>query len=314
MTDSNSQQENKDLAEQNTYDDFDYTRDSNLSYAELLEKYKSELYHFQFVRKKEIVNRMAETLEREGTPKETIAARISEDLKGYDISDRYIRECLGEEYTQKSKRRERFAEVSSANNSTENEKPAIITTTNGHASYDEEMKNIYANRDSPLWLKDNPPSSNLQLLGEIKDKNLKIGQLEEQLQEQKQQIQELIKSVNTQLDMKKDKPVAVTESLEYKNVVAHNQVLEQRIVELEEIVKKSIRENPAVGFQSASKMSPIDTLAAVKQENNPSQNQPINIRFPANILGKFFLQSRNVKDYMILKLDDKGNVEGWEVK
>lgn len=294
MTTESNPDENKELAEQD--------------YQQLLEQYRQELRTFQFVRKKEIVLSLAQALERQGVDPDRISTKLTEDLTGYDISERYIRECLGEEFKQSAKKRQKFAALSAANNSKESEKPAIITTTtNGHASYDEEMKALY-----------NEPTRNgnhaeetdrvLNLLGEIKDKNLKIGQLEEQMAEQKQQIQELIKSVNAQLDLKKDKPPTVTESLEYKNVVAQNQVLEQRIAELEEIVKKSIRENPAVGFQTATNLQSNDC-------KKPTEYQPTTtIKFPANLIGQFFIQGRNVKQCMVLKLDDKGNVEGWEVQ
>src|SRR5215831_19150928 len=86
--------------------------EANLSYDELLAKYKNQLKEINeqtWNLKKNVILNLAKKLEESGTPKDMISAKITEDLKDCDISDRYIREVLGREFTQKSKRREKIA-------------------------------------------------------------------------------------------------------------------------------------------------------------------------------------------------------------
>lgn len=214
--------------------DFDYENmDPGLSYSELLEKYKAKLYHFQFVTKKEMIVRLAMQLEKEGYPKDMISTKLTDDLKGYDITDRYIRDCLGEELKQESKKRIKISEKISASD----DKKLIEVSTSGDS--------ISENRnDSSL-----PPV----ILPEFDDddKDLEISRLKEQLGDQIKLNHDLLEGVNKSLD--KNKPnKAVTESLEYKAILSQLEIANQRIIELEQIAKKEISET---GFQTASNIN-----------------------------------------------------------
>jgi len=323
MTNDTYPNKDKDLAEHN---DFDYSKmDEGLSYTELLQKYREEIYYFQFTRKKAIILRLALQLEKEGMSKETISAKITEDLQSYDISDRYIREILGPDYKQESKKRQKICGKSSANNSTEIEEPVKISiTTNGHpTNYDEEIKQIYHDpeRNGNNNTHDIQPNDTvLRWMDLARDKDLEIGQLKEQLKEQKQQIQDLITSVNAVAEAKKErdkKPNPVTETLEYKTLKTENSILEQRIIELEQIVKESMKTNPTIGFQSATNMQrdsnekASDWQVKSNEITTITTTIPNKIEFPAELFSKFFIATRNVKKSLFLKINEDTKVEGW---
>lgn len=109
------------------------------------------------------------------------------------------------------------------------------------------------------------------------------------------------------------------------------QVLQERIEELEEVIKKSMETNPTIGFQTATDM--VDREIA-NQNNEMATNKkpgpgmealmsatgiatitttiPNEVTFPSTLLGKFFIASRNCKQHMKLKLNGT-TVEAWEV-
>lgn len=144
-------------------------------------------------------------------------------------------------------------------------------------------------------------------------KDLEIGKLREQVKEQKDQIQELIKSVNASAEAKKQAktPQPATETLEYKALASQNNILQERIDELEILVKKEMKTNPAIGFQPASAIA--NSATKTDQSANTVANSATVIEFPANLLGKFFIASRNAKQTMKLNLE-LNKVKTWEVE
>jgi hypothetical protein len=116
--------------------------------------------------------------------------------------------------------------------------------------------------------------------------------------------------------------IPTTETEEYKALLHDNAVLQDRITELEDLVRKlMVVEGSPLGFQNAKDiaLSPIDSLAAVKAANTETGNLVIEpalspITFPSTQLAKFFIASRNCKDNMILSLDKDGKVIDWRVE
>jgi rhodanese-related sulfurtransferase len=98
----------------------------------------------------------------------------------------------------------------------------------------------------------------------------------------------------------------IRETEEYKTLLHENAVLQDRITELEDLVRKlMVVEGSPLGFQNAKDipLSPIDTLAAVKAAN-----------FPADKLAKFFMDSRNCKKQMVIEYNDGNDVTNWRVE
>ena len=205
--------------------------------------------------------------------------------------------------TGKQAREKRQPITVTTNSSVATNSVANYAQNNKPANYDEEMKQIYHDPKRNGNNHDIQPTDTvLRWMDLARDKDLEIGQLKEQLTEQKQQIQELIKSVNAMADnnKKKDsKPSAVTETLEYKTIQTEKTILEQRITELEQIVKESMKTNPSIGFQKAGDL-------VIEPALSP-------ITFPTDLLAKFFIASRNAKNNVTLKLDKNGKVESWEI-
>lgn len=256
MTEGHSSDDNKNTSEDWTYE-------------ELLARYKEDLKHFQFVTKKEMVINLARKLEETGAPKDMIAARLIEDLKGYDVSSNYIRECLGEEYKQDNKKREKFARKNVANDV---EKP-IELSTSGTTIRDYK----------PLPKK--PP---------MDERDLELGKLKEQLAERTKQFHDVLEGVNKSMD-KNPARNDVRESLEYKALESRLYVLEEENKELRYLESQHIKQNPGETFQQASSL----------KEAQPE------IQFPARDIGTFFMDCRNAKSMMFLKIKD-GIVIGWE--
>jgi hypothetical protein len=113
---------------------------------------------------------------------------------------------------------------------------------------------------------------------------------------------------NTSKPNKKQLPTIETE--EYKALLHDNAVLQDRITELEDLVRKLMTvDGSPLGFQNAKDIattdSPIDTLTAVKANA---------ANFPADKLAKFFIDSRNCKKQMIIEYNDGNDVTNWKVE
>lgn len=76
----------------------------------------------------------------------------------------------------------------------------------------------------------------------------------------------------------------------------------QHIKELEEIIANGMK----VEFNSASNLVP----AAFAEM--PTEARPNKVEFPANLFGKFFIATRNIKQSLSLSIGSDGKVEGWE--
>lgn len=326
MTEENSQDQDKNEPD---------ARDIYYAARALFENARNALQALEG-NKQEIIKTLADELEKLGYPLDMISEAISSNLEGY-VSARYVRETLEEKYKNKKRIRNKVTneggkntaigdviEVTADNNY---EPVKISLTTNGKpANHDEEMKQIYHDPERNGVNKEQQPADTvLRWMDIAKDKDLRIGQLEEQLKQQREQIQELVKSVNAVTDAKqaKDKkPVSATETLEYKALFSQKAILEERIEELEQLVKKEMKTNPNIGFQTATDI--VDREIANQNNENATNMQrvsndittitttiPNEVEFPAELFGRFFIATRNVKKSLHLKINN-GKVEGWK--
>lgn len=121
---------------------------------------------------------------------------------------------------------------------------------------------------------------------------LKIGKLEEQLKEQTEHYQGVLKAIND------NKSKDVTESKEYKALESRMYLLEEENKELKHLEAMRIKEHPEQTFQSASSL--------------PSKTETEKeIEFPAKDLSTMFLDARNAKNVMYLQIKDN-IVVGWQ--
>jgi hypothetical protein len=97
----------------------------------------------------------------------------------------------------------------------------------------------------------------------------------------------------------------IAESDEYKALLSQYNIQRERIIELEDIVKKAMQTDPAIGFQKATEM---------QRESNEKATSNNSIEFPANLLAKFFLAARNVKQQVKLTLNSNNVVESWIIE
>jgi len=151
----------------------------------------------------------------------------------------------------------------------------------------------------------------------LEELELENGRLKEQLQEQKKQISELIKSVNIASSLKKDDKAttAVKESIEYKSLLTELEVLRLERDDLKQIATMQMKANPALGFQKATDLQearqPGPGMEALISATGVS-TIPKEIEFPAKELTTFFMASRIAKQVMYLKIDHNNKVVGWE--
>lgn len=149
-------------------------------------------------------------------------------------------------------------------------------------------------------------NSSLAGLGErIEELELANGRLQEQVKEEKERNQELVKSLNAAAEIKQQQTKQqspATTTLEYKTLLSEKNLLQDRIDELEALVKK----DPKLGFQNATTM---------QRESNDittiTTTIPNEVEFPAKDLHTFFMDQRYADKIMYLKI--AGNqVVGWE--
>lgn len=149
-------------------------------------------------------------------------------------------------------------------------------------------------------------NSSLAGLGErIEELELANGRLQEQVKEEKERNQELVKSLNAAAEIKQQQTKQqspATTTLEYKTLLSEKNQLQDRIDELEALVKK----DPKLGFQNATTM---------QRESNDittiTTTIPNEVEFPAKDLHTFFMDQRYADKIMYIKIE--GNqVVGWE--
>jgi hypothetical protein len=152
---------------------------------------------------------------------------------------------------------------------------------------------------------------------EIEEQKLTIGKLQEQVQEHKAQLEELSKAVNAAAAMKptQTNDVApggvlattkpVTDSLEYKAILAQLHIVQERNTELEQLIKAEMKTNPNIGFQPASNIP--------REITTVTTTIPNEVEFPAKDLSTMFMDVRNAKGVQIMFLKIEGNkVVSWE--
>jgi hypothetical protein len=295
-----------------------HNEDKKDSVAKLFENARNQLKRIEERKQTDVrvvIEELAQDLENEGFPTDMICEEMSLQLRGY-CSSRYIRECLEEKYKNKRKVKNNVMEDCGTvpqSSETEPEPVKISLRNDGKpVNYDEEIKLVYNDPERNGNGHDIQPNDTvLRWMDLARDKDLEIGQLKEQLTEQKQQIQELIKSVNAMADTNKkdNKSSAVTETLEYKTLKTENSIQEQRITELEQIVKESMKTNPTIGFQTATNL--VEQPMISNDITTITTTIPDKVEFPSELFTKFFIATRNVKKSLFLKVKDN-KVDGWE--
>jgi hypothetical protein len=295
-----------------------HNEDKKDSVAKLFENARNQLKRIEERKQTDVrvvIEELAQDLENEGFPTDMICEEMSLQLRGY-CSSRYIRECLEEKYKNKRKVKNNVMEDCGTvpqSSEIESEPVKISLRNDGKpVNYDEEIKLVYNDPERNGNGHDIQPNDTvLRWMDLARDKDLEIGQLKEQLTEQKQQIQELIKSVNAMADTNKkdNKSSAVTETLEYKTLKTENSIQEQRITELEQIVKESMKTNPTIGFQTATNL--VEQPMISNDITTITTTIPDKVEFPSELFTKFFIATRNVKKSLFLKVKDN-KVDGWE--
>jgi hypothetical protein len=125
---------------------------------------------------------------------------------------------------------------------------------------------------------------------------LRIGKLEEQLKEQTEHYQGVLKAIND------NKSKEVTESKEYQALESQIYLVQEENKELKHVEAMHIKEHPEQTFQSASSL-PVQTQTKTKTETE--------VQFPAKEISTFFMDARNVKNVMYLQIKDN-IVVGWQ--
>ena len=177
-------------------------------------------------------------------------------------------------------------------------------TTN--VDYEQEKKDLYEkshNGNSIYYTNEDAKQE-----ARIETLRLENGRLQERLKEQEGQINELVKSVNAAASLKPNntKVPPVKDSLDYKALESELYMVRQERDELKQIASNQIKEHPERTFQNASSMTPVESLAsAVGAKLNGE------VEFPAVDTSAFFLDCRNAKQVMYLKVENS-RVKSWE--
>ena len=316
---------------------FEETED--LSWEDYLIKTRNMLTYIEFNFKKEIIQIAAEKLVKAGVPKDRVCARLIEAYRGYNITADYIRRCLkkylGEEVTRKYKKIEKNSDLSrneipnipielSATGEPITEEPDQHLPTKDFVKEIEDDSSIKRSDHIEENFKQQMHEKNVKLadtelkLEEMKGiaegYQLELGKLREQLQEQKNQITELIKSVNATAamtgknnnnDTKKQASTNVKDSLEYKALESELLITKDERDQLQQAFSKQMKEHPEQTFQPAK-----DYKAEAAAVPAPAQsNGTIEAEFPTKDLSTFFLFQAN-KDQVFLTIEN-GIVTKW---
>lgn len=187
--------------------------------------------------------------------------------------------------------------VASDNQANHAQKPSENIVTNSNSNYETEKHQTYESNHngSSVYYSD----ADAKREARIEELQLENGKLREQMREQKEQIQSLIKSVNSAAVVKpgnsNNNNNNNKESLEISSLKAELDLVKQERDELKQIESLRMKQNPGQTFQTASNIRP--------------ENQTVEIS--AADLSKFFIAARNVRQVMYITI--QGNkVVSWE--
>lgn len=252
--------------------------------------------------KQMVVKKLAEDLEYVGFPLDTICEKITDELEGY-ISRSYVKACLEEKYKNRKHVRKNVTIEGATSGLLEDKKvlEVSLTTDGKPANYDEEMKQLYNNARNGHYTSEEETEKD----SKIEELELENERQRELMKEQKDQITELINSVNAASTIKENNkiPIPAKQSTEYKAIVSELELVKQERDELKQLASMQMKANPSQTFQTAAS---ITTTSSTKPAATAKQ-----IEFPANLFGKFFIATRNVRKSLFLKLDEVGKVIGW---
>lgn len=134
---------------------------------------------------------------------------------------------------------------------------------------------------------------------------LERGRFAELLTEERQKVKEMAEAIS------KNPNKDVLQSKEFQAQKAELAIAYERITELEQLVSTHMKQNPSQTFQPASTLGPgMEALVAATGASIASI--PKEIEFPARDLSTFFLDSKNAKQVMYLKIDANAKVVSWE--
>jgi hypothetical protein len=296
--------------------------------GQLLEKAIEDFRNLES-NKKERLLKLAKDIENTGYPKDAICALIAKAISGEGISRDTIERTLPDQYKKKkdphlrSIADKKVLEVTNDGsvargnraNSPEPElnrerKPSPIEALY-LAKTDAEGKDPDEKSTHDI----HPPESIQRWMDLARDKDLEIGKLKEQFKEQSEYFHTTLKAINDN----KDK--SILESKEYKALQSEMFLLQEEITQLKQIETERMRKNPTETFQSATAMAMATTAATTEKASGwqVASNDittimttiPNEIEFPAKDLSTFFLDQRQAKQVMYLKIE--GNqVVGWE--
>ena len=149
------------------------------------------------------------------------------------------------------------ATESVANNSSDLQTEPKSSSFQKVTNFEEDKKNIYeANHSTSSVYYSEQDAKRESRLVELQLEN---GRLREQLKEQKEQVQELIKSVNNAANIKKDRPDSSNkreDSTEIASLKAQLFETTRERDELKQLETLRMRENPGQTFQTAANVRP----------------------------------------------------------
>lgn len=292
-------------------------------------------------KKQEIIRQLARDLENHGMLAETISEEITKVLsaKGY-ASEQYIRRCLEDKYKSKGKQRKKnvieesepkraellqekqeVIEISTQGNPIRDDPPENNTKRDFKKVLDnirpEDQKNEILELTEDYKIESKRLQEQIKVLKEkdstieyLKDQNqtkdLRIGQLEEANESLTNQLKEMSIAMNNFTANKKEN-TKVEDTVEYQSIKSQLLIVTEERDELRQLVSMQMKENPSQTFQSADKLGPgMQALISATGAAIPNE-----VEFPARDLSTMFLDSKNAKQIMYLKID--GNkVVNWE--
>ena len=248
-------------------------------------------------KKQTTIQDLAKKLEAAGMPTHRICAEIIKELEGY-AAKRWIETVLDDKYKRKYEKPEviltngqKYEDIKKRINAHIEDKNRIEETPpQPKASYDEEVKSLWQNRDgdnqsnndSISYLPNNPLSNDLITKVEY-DKKVKD-----------------LQAIIDKLQDSRNKQYKTTQEYQDQQQLIEFQKL--RISELEEIETKTIQE---FSFNTASNLA-TKTI-------NLTQKVSEELAFASNRLAKFFIDARNCKKRMLLRHNEH-DITDWRVE
>ena len=252
------------------------------------------------------IQKLAQQLENAGMPTHLICAEIVKELEGY-AAKRWIETVLDDKYKRKYEKPEiiltngeKFEDIKkriNAHIATDNhiedlskkEAPSQITTA---ASYDEEVKSLWQERDGNI-------QSNVSSIDYTLNKTCGTDLITKT--EHDREVNRLQATINQLNDSKN---TDYTKTKEYQDQQQLIEFQKLRISELEEIETKTIQE---FSFRNANEMQ-----SQPQQSVNLTKKISEELGFASSRLAKFFMESRNCKKQMILRHDGR-EIVSWRV-